>query len=115
MAAQLEEPLSLTVRPMHGNNKVANRAADSKPARWIAAALVEVDNKRAAVTEAVEVTGSAIDKPLAVQAGEIRGPSVVLPEAGAQQKPAVRVAAPVWEVVAAAVGEVAVAVGDGGR
>jgi hypothetical protein len=100
---------------MRGNNKHVNRAADSKPARWIAAALVEVGNSRAPVTVAVEATGSAIDKPLAVQAGEIRGPSVVLQEAGAQHEPADRVAAPVWEVVAAAVGEVAVAVGDGGR
>jgi hypothetical protein len=40
---------------------------------------------------------------------------VVLQEAEAQHEPAVRVAAPVWEVVAAAVGEVAVVVGDGGR
>ena len=115
MAAQLEEPLSLTVRPMRGNNKLVSRAADSKPARWIAVALVEVDNRRAAVTVPVGATGSAIDKPQVDQAGEIRGPSVVLPEAGAQHEPAVRVAAPVWEVVAAAVGEVAVAAGDGGR
>jgi hypothetical protein len=110
MVAQLEEPLSLTVRPMHGNNKLVNRAVDSKLARWIAAALVEVGNSLAAATVPVEAIGSAIDKSLAVQAGEIRGPSVVLQEAGAQHEPAVRVAAPVWEVVAAAV-----AVGDGGK
>ena len=55
-AAQLVDLLSLTVKPTRGNNNLVNRAVDSKAAQWIAA-VVEVDNSRAAVTVAVEATG----------------------------------------------------------
>jgi hypothetical protein len=111
MEAQVAGLPSLTVRPTRGNSNLVNRAADSKPAPWIAAARVEVDNSRAAVTVAVEASGWAIDKCLAERAGEILAPSVVLPEAEVRQEPAARGAAPAWGVVAAA----GAAVGDGDK
>ena len=54
-AAQVVGPLSLTVKPMRGNNNLVNREpADSRPAQWIAAALVEAGNNR---VPAVVATG----------------------------------------------------------
>ena len=110
MAAQVAGLPSLTVRPTRGNNNLANRAAvDSRPAQWIAAALVEADNSRVAVSGG-EQTGWGIARSrAAVRAGEIPAPSAVLPEVGVQRELAVRAGAPAWAAVVVAGG------GGGGR
>ena len=113
-AVQLVGRPSPTDKPMRGNNLV-NRAVDSRPARWIAAVLVETDNSPVPVTVLAEATERAIDSPQAVRAGEIRVPSVVLPEAEVQHEPAVRAVAPAWVVAAAAaVDAAAAAAAEGG-
>jgi|SRR5579862_782421 hypothetical protein len=102
MAVQLVGRPSPTAKRMRGNNLV-NRAVDSRPARWTAAALAET-------------TERAIDSPQAVRAEGIRVPSEVLPEAEVQHEPAVRAVAPAWVVAvagAAAAGGAAAAEGEG--
>jgi hypothetical protein len=42
---------------MRGDNSLVNRAVGREPARWIAAALAEVDNKGVPATVAAEATG----------------------------------------------------------
>ena len=106
----------LTVNLMHGNNNLVNRAVDSRPAQVIAAALVETDNSPVPATVLAEATERAIDSPLAVRAGEIRVPSVVLREVEVQHEPAARAVAPAWAAAAgAAVGAAAAAAEGGGK
>lgn len=112
MAAQVAGLPSLIVRPTRGNSNLVNRATDSKPAPWIAAALVEADNSRAAVTAAVEENVWGIEKSPAVRAEEIPARSAAPPKVGVQRVLAVRAGAPAWaagEVGAAAVAD------DGGK
>ena len=76
------------------------------------AAPAEAGSSRVAATAAqVVATEWAIAKFPADRAGEILAPSVVLPEVGIKQEPAVREAAPAWGVVEAA----EAAVGDGDK
>ena len=114
MAVQLVGRPSPTAKLMRGNNLV-NRAVDSRPARWIAAALVETDNSPVPATVLAETTERAIDSPQAVRAEGIRVPSGVLPGAEVQREPAVRAVAPAWvvAVAGAAAGAAAAAEGEG--
>jgi len=113
-AVQLVGRPSPTAKLMRGNNLV-NRAVDSRPARWIAAALVETDNRPVPATVLAEAIERAIDNPQAARAEEIRVPSEVLPEAEVQHEPAVRAVAPAWvvAVAGAAAGAAAAAEGEG--
>lgn len=113
-AVQLVGRPSPTAKLMRGNNLV-NRAVDNRPARWIAAALVETDNSPVPATVLAEATERVIDSPQAVRAGEIRVPSVVLPEMEVQHELAVRAVAPAWVVVAAAAVDAAVGAEGGGK
>jgi hypothetical protein len=115
MAAHPAARPSLIVKAMRDNNFVS-RVPASGPPRRIAVALEVVGNRPARVTAlpVVGVTGQAIDKSPAVRAEEILALSVAPPEAGAQQKPAVRAGAPAWAEEAAAEVAAVVAAGGGG-